>query len=361
MDDHLYAYLVNGEEKILTYISNCTEADRSKKFVCPGCGGEMGLRLGDIRRHHFYHKTECNCPGETYKHMVTKELFKKYFDSSASMLINSKYEYECEHVNNCKIIDLWKEARRVKNDIPYVCKTKYKDNIFDLKKYYTVADIEKHEGKYIADVLLTGEKAPDMLIEIMVTHKCTNEKQTSGNKIIEIDVSDLEEDQIEGKFRDAVDNNVPLDKLFPVKFYGMKKSDGKPPERVFNSDLDAYGRKLDGFFRKIEECSCEEYERRVNIYLKYERKRREKNRLRREIKKKQEEEWMKRKKELEERKIEINTNIINTSPQEDFLFNEDIFADDEIARQAKTALDELNLIGEASNQPLDEFGFDMFS
>lgn len=309
MNEHLYAYLVEGEKKTLVSINDCCEEDRSKTFVCPGCGGEMGLRLGNVRIHHFYHKTECNCPGETYKHMLTKELFKRYFDSSETMLVNNKYKYECEHVGNCEVIELWKEVKRVKNQIPASCQTKYKDNVFDLKKYYTTASIEKHEDKYIADVLLTGDNVPDMLVEIKVTHKCTEDKQSSGHKIIEFDVSGIEESEIEKKFKYVADKVLTFDEAFPVKFYGMKKTDGLPPKREFITNLSKHGSKF--WTAHVETCSCKEYKRRAELFLPNERKAREQKRVKRELKKKRELEYADQQKAMEEfRIVSISRGII---------------------------------------------------
>ncbi len=61
----------------------------------------------------------------------------------------------------------------------------------DLKKYYPTCEIERGHGGFVPDILCLRQRAP-LFIEILVTHECSEENRTSGNRIIEL-VIDSEE------------------------------------------------------------------------------------------------------------------------------------------------------------------------
>lgn len=62
---------------------------------------------------------------------------------------------------------------------------------FDLKKYYDTCVKEQSFNNYMADLPLsesTGKHQNAVFIEIRVSHECTQEKQCSGQRIIEIQI-----------------------------------------------------------------------------------------------------------------------------------------------------------------------------
>lgn len=88
---------------------------------------------------------------------------------------------------------------------------------FDLRKYYDICELEVSYHQFRADILLsssTNVNRPPILMEIKVTHKCTQEKLKEGVRIIEIPVfselhidSIVESCSINGIRRNTADNN----------------------------------------------------------------------------------------------------------------------------------------------------------
>ncbi len=155
-----YAYNENGEFIDIESVSS--ENRHERHFHCVSCGEELIPRLGKVRTHHFAHKVaDVSCNKETYLHKIGKWLLKSKFDESESFFI----EYQ----------------RKVK------CKNSEK------------------------------EKRKPVLIEIRVSHECTEEKQESGAKIIEFRVKS-EDDLLR-----IVDSNIIKEQEDKVKFIGFSQ------------------------------------------------------------------------------------------------------------------------------------------
>lgn len=72
----------------------------------------------------------------------------------------------------------------------------WKLDTFDLKQFYDTCIEEQSVDDYIADLLLTSSEKPNrepVLIDIQVSHKSTDQKLQSGQRIIEIRIK-TEED-----------------------------------------------------------------------------------------------------------------------------------------------------------------------
>ena len=47
------------------HIVHIEDAFQGGIYYCPQCGNEMIPKMGDINAHHFAHKVECSCNGES--------------------------------------------------------------------------------------------------------------------------------------------------------------------------------------------------------------------------------------------------------------------------------------------------------
>ncbi len=180
-----YQFAYNSEGDLVN-ISDLSSANRhNTTYQCVGCGNEMIARLGSRKTHHFAHKAQLECSGETYLHQLGKKVF---FDTYNECL-NEKIPFliELEQKTYCNHFE---EQFGVK------CPVHKKPVSFDLTKHFKSITFEKKEGNFIPDLALisdsTGHK---IFIEIAVTHKSSSHKLKSGYKIIEFEIekeSDLD-------------------------------------------------------------------------------------------------------------------------------------------------------------------------
>lgn len=197
-EGNLYAVL-DGE---LVCIDDLNEKDRHKNYTCPGCSCKMDIRLWQKNKEkyehvgYFVHVGEHShiCNGETYIHEITKHLFKKYFDESGDVLVR---------INDAN-----------KN----------------LKEVYTESKVEGKVGKFKADVLLCGEDKK-LLIEIVNTHSCSEEKINSGYEIIEFSIKNKSVEEIKETLTPG-NNHIFL----PDNIYGFKKKYVKPECAIKEKD-----------------------------------------------------------------------------------------------------------------------------
>lgn len=176
----------------LVDINDVSNEDRKHEYHCISCGKQLVPRLGDIRRHHFYHKEDTVCKGETYLHELAKLRLKEKFDKSDHFYISYNAEVGCNQkcYADCKVNEKITE---------------------DLKLDYDTATIEKSVNeyesskKYRADVLLTNSKdesKPPILLEIWVTSECKQEKKESDLRIIEFHIK--EENEINSLYENEI-------------------------------------------------------------------------------------------------------------------------------------------------------------
>ena len=173
-----YHFALNGEGQIID-IADVTEETRHDKYYCLNCGDAMRPRLGSRNSHHFAHiSTTPDCNPEAYLHKLAKRKIKEKFDSAVPFEISLFQTSVCSDKNSCPF---YKKEE---------CKSEeYKS--YDLHKTYDTCTEEQTFGNYRADLLLTSSTKPDIppvFIEILVTHKCEEEKIKSDHKIIEIEI-----------------------------------------------------------------------------------------------------------------------------------------------------------------------------
>jgi len=164
-----YAFALTKDEEIV-HIDSITEEKRGD-YNCLGCEGTLRPVLGKKRKKHFRHKHHCECSIETYLHRMGKKLFVETY----SNCLSNKTPYIIEYLVPllCDYCDHGP------------CEMNYTTSEFDLTKAFKTIEEEKKDEELIPDVLLKTKSADKIYIEIAVTHKCSEQKINSGNKIIE--------------------------------------------------------------------------------------------------------------------------------------------------------------------------------
>lgn len=171
-----YSYALKNDELI-----NVEKATKGEVYLCPHCGAVMIPKQGTKRRWHFAHKGDTgSCSYESYLHKLAKRRIKECFLSAEHFEILLLSNAIC----SCPECPVGKSE-----------KCRFPRHI-DLKEYYDCCEEEVTVDEYRADLRLTHsskiERVP-VLIEIRVSHECTEEKKKSGHKIIEVGI-DSEED-----------------------------------------------------------------------------------------------------------------------------------------------------------------------
>ena len=251
--NYSYANNLSGE------LINVSNAQRSEQYFCPICGEPMTPHMGKIRRWHFVHNNANNCSYESYLHKLAKIKIQKAFLSSEHFILSYTAKAICSF------------------DCPFINYSKCeggKPVEFDLKKYYDSCKIESSYNRYIADLLLSSSinpNLPPILIEIMVTHKCTEDKIKDGVRIIEIPIQ-CEEDI------DEIANNCYLPAVRynesthfssnekNITLYNFNKVESFDPRDIYLEEIeDCFNRKdtivfyinKQGYFRSFD-CRCYE-------------------------------------------------------------------------------------------------------
>ena len=183
MTESYYGYATLEDGSLIAIDALNRENRRSfGRFFCFSCKRELIPALGEKVRHHFKHKkdknakTECNF--ETYLHKAAKYALAGFFNDAVRegrpFNLVRKQPLLCEE--NAKLVGR-------------PCDTNSQLATFDLTKWFKTAEVEKGVGGFVADVLLTGPQG-EMLLEVAVTHPCSDEKIASGLRIVEIGIKE---------------------------------------------------------------------------------------------------------------------------------------------------------------------------
>lgn len=183
MEQH---YAVSKSD-VLVHINDARNSE--EECFCPHCGCRMLKRCGNIRAWHFAHDYRYNkeynkeCSYESYLHAFAKIRLKQWFDESKSIILHYNEKIPlCQYAKDC----IWKENS---DDCSQVNK-----KTIDLKKYLTQCKPEEtihaNDNIFRADLLWSNPNNPknDILIEIKVTHECTQKKKESQKRIIEFEI-----------------------------------------------------------------------------------------------------------------------------------------------------------------------------
>lgn len=183
MEQH-YAVSKGG---VLVHIN---EAHGSKEdCFCPYCGDRMIKRCGNIRTWHFAHKyrDDKKCSYESYLHAFAKLKLKQWFEESTSLTLHYQQPISCQFVKDC----IW---RKYGDEC-----SRLDEKSIDLKKHLTCCSVEEtihtDDAMFRADLLWSNpdNTKNDILVEIKVTHECTQKKKESQKRIIEFEVHSEED------------------------------------------------------------------------------------------------------------------------------------------------------------------------
>lgn len=221
-----YKYAKDHNQKIVE-ISTINKHDRNNsQYYCISCGKELIARLGENNQHHFAHKSSADnisCNNETYLHELAKIKIKEKFEKSDSFIIRLKEHVICSSVKTCE----FSSGTNACYDT--------QEKTVNLKSYYNVCTTEKQIENFRADILLENSTRPikPLLIEICVTHPCSEEKINSKLPIIEIpinsadDIKEIEKNaEVKGKTYNIPPKDVykPLEINYPLQKYALFSS-----------------------------------------------------------------------------------------------------------------------------------------
>ncbi len=183
----LYGYAFNEDKEIVSIEDVTIETRKTHKYFCIHCGHEMVASLKDEKKKkHFRHKNKVQCDFDHYLHNLSEHLFKEAYDSTENFFLCYSIDIECSNTS-C----IYRNSNCIERNHPM---------ILNLKEWYQNCNLEKNiigkdGNEYRADILLTSNKPniPPLLIEIFVTHECTESKKDSGLLIIEPKIHSEEE------------------------------------------------------------------------------------------------------------------------------------------------------------------------
>lgn len=174
---------------VLTHIKDAHNS--TEDYCCPSCGCRMLKKCGSIRTWHFAHdwrdanELQKKCSYESYLHEYAKLRLKQWFEESDSIIFHYVQSVECKKYKDCEFMK--EPTCRLNIEMSYDLK-----DVF--KKCSIEAPVTESNGSYRADLLLTSEDgSKQILIEIKVSHGCTEKKKDSGARIIEFDVTSEED------------------------------------------------------------------------------------------------------------------------------------------------------------------------
>lgn len=179
---------------------------------CPACKEPLiAKNQGEIRLHHFAHKsgTECKYAQETMLHLLAKEKIQEAFLSKPNFWIRFYYESYCQNYNECKYYR--KDNCFNKNLKSFDLKTLRYDSCEQETKYNN--NNRRSDLKIYSSIKKDREP---IYIEFFVTHASDEKKLHSFNRIIEIKIESVE-DIIN------ISQNGISEENRNVHFYGFKK------------------------------------------------------------------------------------------------------------------------------------------
>lgn len=223
-EPHKYPYAINEDGNPI-YIDDITKENRKQtRFFCYGCGAELFPVLGEVKEHHFRHAKDAICDPNKYLHEFAKAAIKKRFDEKNTFIVKYKATHICEKYGNCELAQHyhWEECKY--DDLYSIDLKQYYDTCLLERGYYEV--LPDGKKKYIADLKLSDSKDDNkkpVIIEIWVTHECTDDKKQNGGKIIEIKIN-CEKDAS----RPIIQSD---DESLPIRFFNFKNPIQIEPSR----------------------------------------------------------------------------------------------------------------------------------
>ncbi len=219
-----------SESGIPVFIDDITKENKKETtFKCMGCGKRLFPVLGKKREHHFRHEEGAECSDyNRYLHEYAKAELKRRFDEAETFIIEYNAHFQCVKFESCQV--------RL-NHKWMLCSYDWTHKE-DLKKKYDTCTPEKgfyeelEEGKrrYVADLKLTSStdgKLPPTILEVWVNHECTEQKRSSGARIIEIKIE--KEEDARREIKETVEGDEK-----PILFYGFNRDIKTNPRYFFH-------------------------------------------------------------------------------------------------------------------------------
>ena len=175
-----YRFALDDTGKSVDVLSlQCRGNVAGRTFHCLACRERMVARLGAEVSHHFAHKPNSICSGETYLHKLAKQVFEEEY----TQCLARRQPFTIEPMQ-----------RKVCNHYPghseSTCRTKLRPQPHDLVPRFSVVKIETEKNDFVPDITLESANGRHhVFLEIAVTHACSPSKLASKNRIIEIHVS----------------------------------------------------------------------------------------------------------------------------------------------------------------------------
>jgi len=246
--NHLYA-LKDGKTVFIDDVPNGNKCG----CVCSKCKEPLIARNGgEINIHHFSHKADSKCSGESLAHIKAKEIIQK---EKYLWVPFNDYEWNEEYeksITNYKETDL--------GDLPSL----FFDSFYKKKKDRKIVDfdrvdVEAYIGKtkYTADLICYVKDKP-FLVEIIVTHDLEPDKAEyiTKNQISTLNI-DLGSVLEKGKYNDLPPDfsELVLKKATREWFYNKKESEKLQDKK---QELE---KKYNDFSKKLQ-IKKEEYDRK---------------------------------------------------------------------------------------------------
>ena len=183
----LYGALPGGE---LVHVDNALS---EQSLVCPDCGGDLIPVRGDLRVHHFRHRSEqeCRTAGETAIHQLAKKII-----LSGARLLVPEFEVTDELTGVSKVVRAAREVRF--HDVEEeVWEKGIRPDLIGVVEV-------RHDTKVVRRRLI---------IEICVTHRVGKEKLDRlvkrGESVLEIDLSRIDRNLTEDDLAVQVLQDAP--------------------------------------------------------------------------------------------------------------------------------------------------------
>jgi len=179
-----YQFAYADKLKQTLHINEVTEKIRQlNNFYCNVCQQKMAAHLKNTRAKHFQHINYVEHSYETFLHKNAKKVFKESYEKCLETNTPFTLEYH-EH----RICNGWYKGTGIKCDLGKCI------NLYDLTKKFTKILEEKDINNFRPDLRFYGDQVDiSIFVEIFVSHKSTDKKTNSENRIIEIKIENEED------------------------------------------------------------------------------------------------------------------------------------------------------------------------
>ncbi|POY36448.1 hypothetical protein C3K47_11945 [Solitalea longa] len=154
-------------------IESVNQENRFQEFYCIDCGNELIPKLGSVNAHHFAHKSDVHCSGETYLHKLGKLVFRETY--LKCLQEGLPFYLERYRLIHCNRYEFYRSSDCDKHGVDTI----------DLTQYFKNIVVESRDGSLVPDLMLLDDKGNKVYIEIAVTHQSSEQKIEFGNRIIE--------------------------------------------------------------------------------------------------------------------------------------------------------------------------------